>query len=553
MLELRRTVPNGLWASLAQATRRAFLPRPGFLRARLDEAPAGSALGFLRDAGRIAKATAGRAIGSKAAGFFRQLFRFQAGLETAFLASGAATQLADAALEGEPTPALATRIAQIARSLSGAIGAEVHLRSAAGLSLLGADGDACDGPLAEEAFGRGEVTFRAHAAAVPLRVRQSVVGTLSLKFAGPPHDLRPLQPLLARAGAVIAAAEREARKDRFLSLAAHELKTPLTTIKGFSYSLARKLEKGQPCDARSVEVLERQAEKLHALLEELLEVSRLETGRFVLHQEPCQLAELVDASRRSLRRLGADDGVEAVVDPDLPMVADRERVERALTAMVLRAQMLGGGAARIAGVRRGGHAELRVAWDGEPIEARELGRAFDPRWEAPQAQRQGLGMALLVAVHTAEQHGGTLRAEERAFVLELPTRTPTQEPRTAVDAGTVLVVDDDEHIARMMAEFFCEHGFAADWAGGGLAALEKIKADPPDLIVLDLRMPDLDGRSLLLAVRGMGLVPRVVLLSSDRDVASAARELGCEGFVEKPFAPEGLLAAVRRALPQQAK
>src|SRR5439155_518365 len=199
----------------------------------------------------------------------------------------------------------------------------------------------------------------------------------------------PLQPLLTRAAAVLAAAERESRKDRFLSLAAHELKTPLTSIKGFSYSLARRLEKGEPCDPRHVQVLERQAERLHALLEEMLEVSRIETGRFVLHQEPCEVIELVEAARRS----------------------------------------------RTARSFRGGE-------------------------------------------------------------------------------GRVLVVDDDEPIARMMAEFLGEHGFEADWAGGGRAALAKIKADPPDVVVLDLRMPDMDGRALLAAVRAEGLAPRVVLFSA---------------------------------------
>ena len=67
------------------------------------------------------------------------------------------------------------------------------------------------------------------------------------------------------------------------------------------------------------------------------------------------------------------------------------------------------------------------------------------------------------------------------------------------------------------------------------------------MIVLDLRMPDLDGRALLAAVRTLGLAPRVVLFSADREVAAAARELACEAFVEKPFAPESLLDAVRRA------
>ncbi len=101
----------------------------------------------------------------------------------------------------------------------------------------------------------------------------------------------------------------------------------------------------------------------------------------------------------------------------------------------------------------------------------------------------------------------------------------------------------------MLAEYLAEHGRDADGAGGGRAALEKVRRGPaPDVLVLDLRMPDMDGRELLARLRRQGFDPRVVLLSADREVAAAARELRADGFVEKPFSPENLLAAVRRCL-----
>lgn len=472
--------------------------------------------------------------------FLSASFSMRRRVEAAFVA---ATQLADAALEGETTRQLAERIAVMARRLSGAVGAAVHLRTAAGPQMLGSDGLVFASDSVRKCFESARVEWSGSAAAVPLRAHEQIVGALALQFDGGFRDLQALSPLLKRGGAVLAAAERESRKDRFLSLAAHELKTPLTSIKGFSYSLARRLEKGEPCDPRHVQVLERQAERLHSLLEEMLEVSRIETGRFVLHQEPCEMVELVEATRRALRRLGAEADVEAHVEPALPLVADRERIERALTAMVLRARALG--PVSIEASRRAGHAEVRVSWAGDFLPDSE--RALDPKWEAPQAQRQGLGMALAVARKTAELHGGALRAEPSALVLDLPLRAPTLSRHNGSE-GRVLVVDDDEPIARMMAEFLGEHGFEADWAGGGRAALVKVKAEAPDVIVLDLRMPDMDGRALLGAVRALGLGPRVVLFSADREVADAARELACEAFVEKPFAPESLLAAVRRAL-----
>jgi signal transduction histidine kinase/CheY-like chemotaxis protein len=514
--------------------------------------PIGSAAQLCRDAARLAYGAllrVGRRVSLPRLSelFGRSRTSLHGRIETAWLASGAATQLADAALEGESTTALATRIASIARELSGALVAGVYGRGPTGLQLLGSDGDCQNAALAERSLASGLIERESRAAAIPLRMRDLLVGALTLRFARGDQDLRPLQPLLSRAGAVLAAAEREARKDRFLSLAAHELKTPLTSIKGFSYSLARRLERGESFDARHVEVLERQAERLHSLLEEMLEVSRLETGRFHLHQEPCELVELVEACRRSLRRLAAESGVELQAEAELPLIADRERIERGLTSMVARARALGR-PVRLDGRRVDSHAVVRVSWTGRALTVEERDDAFSPRWEAPPGQRQGLGMALYIAREAAQLHGGSLRAEEAAFVLKLPLRSATLEQRGRGVEGRVLVVDDDEPIARMLAEFLAESGFVADWAGGGFSALEKIQQDPPDLIVLDLRMPDLDGRGLLKAIRSLGLSPRVVLLSADREVATAARELATEAFVEKPFAPEGLLVAVRRAL-----
>ncbi|HEY2030970.1 MAG TPA: response regulator [Myxococcales bacterium] len=526
MLDLRpaprghsRAVPEGLPPQAA-----ARVP------ARAD-AVDGSWLTLIREGARLVRVSLWR------------VFSLQSRIESAFLASGAAARLADAALEGEPTKELAHRIATLAQKIARAAGATVHLRTQDGLHGLAVSGQRSPPGLAERALASGFVEWDDSAAAVPLLVRDKIVGALSIEFDGAPRDLRPLHPLLSRAGAVLAAAERESRKDRFLSLAAHELKTPLTSIKGFSYSLARRLEKGEPCDPKHVQVLERQAERLHALLEEMLEVSRIETSRFTLHQEPCELVELVEASRRSLRRLGQDLDVPARVDPALPLVADRERIERALTAMVVRARAQG--IPSIEAVRVRGHAEVRVTWQGEPLH--DAHRALEPRWEAAPGQRQGLGMALVIARRAAELHGGSLRAEAHALVLTLPLRAASLE-RKGPGEGHVLVVDDDEPLSRMMAEFLAENGFAADWASGGRTALEKVRNDPPDVMVLDLRMPDLDGRGLLVAIRSLGLKPRVVLFSADREVAIAARELACEAFVEKPFAPDNLLLAVRRAL-----
>jgi len=114
-------------------------------------------------------------------------------------------------------------------------------------------------------------------------------------------------------------------------------------------------------------------------------------------------------------------------------------------------------------------------------------------------------------------------------VLHLAAPGPGLRGRGGTTEGRVLVVDDDEPIARMMAEFLAEHGFEADWAAAAAPALVKIKAEPPDAIVLDLRMPDMDGRALLAAVRTSGLA-RASSFLRDREVAPRGAGAGLRGF-----------------------
>jgi CheY-like chemotaxis protein len=522
--------------------------RSAVLALRFRQARVGSALAFLRDGFLIVRGLLRRAWRSP--GFRRALWLRR--IELAWHASGAATELADAALAGESTAGLASRIAHIARELSGAEAAAVFGRGPSAPVLLGQDGGVPAADLAARTLQSNSSERRSEgvsrAVSIPLRMSNAVVGALVLRFApDKPVALKPLQPLLLRAGAVLAAAEREARKDRFLSLAAHELKTPLTSIKGFAYSLSRRMEKGEKADPAAVEILERQAERLHGLLEEMLEVSRLEMQRFVLHQEPCEMGELVESALRSVRRLGAEEEILVEGEERLPLNADRERIERTIGALVLRARSFGSPLSlRFLGDQ--GYAELRVSWVGARLSIQERAQAFEPRWEEPQSARQGLGMALFIGRHSVALHGGELRADPDALVLRLPLHGQPAEKKAA-GAGRVLVVDDDEAIAEMLAEYLSEHGVAADWAGSGRAALDKIqRGPPPDALVLDLRMPDIDGRQVVEQIRRQGLDPRVVLLSADREVAAAARELRADGFVEKPFAPENLLAAVRRSL-----
>ena len=166
MLELRPAQREPFWSVWLR--RPAPDARSTKLQTRVQQARAGTALGFLRDGARLVRGSLEKALQLRALRFLSGVFSLQRRIESAFLASGAATQLADAALAGENTRELAGRIARIALRLSGAAGVAVHLRTAAGLQMLGCDGEPCSPELAALGVETGRVEWGKDSAAVPL-------------------------------------------------------------------------------------------------------------------------------------------------------------------------------------------------------------------------------------------------------------------------------------------------------------------------------------------------------------------------------------------------
>src|SRR5207237_7638309 len=119
-------------------------------------------------------------------------------------------------------------------------------------------------------------------------------------------------------------------------------------------------------------------------------------------------------------------------------------------------------------------AQLRVSWPDRTLSPAERASAFDAHWEEPQLTRQGLGMALFIGRHCISLHGGELDCESDALLLRLPLRPQTAQ-RDAVGGHRVLVIDDDEPLARMLSELLAEHGFVAEPVSGARAALERLR------------------------------------------------------------------------------
>lgn len=228
----------------------------------------------------------------------------------------------------------------------------------------------------------------------------------------------------------------EEARDEFLSVAAHELKTPLTSLRGFAQLLSMQMESGQAPDARrlatALDAIERQSEKLSVLVSQLLDVSRLQAGRLVLERKRTDVTSLARhvleaAAPRTTKGhallLHANRAVTGHVDPI--------RLEQVITNLVDNAIKYSpaGGAVSVRVAARGGSIRIAVTDEGIGIPPEHRGRIFDRFHQAHQERRLGgMGLGLYISREIVELHGGTLECEESS---EAGTRMAVTVPRGA--------------------------------------------------------------------------------------------------------------------------
>jgi signal transduction histidine kinase len=222
-------------------------------------------------------------------------------------------------------------------------------------------------------------------------------------------------------------------RDEFLSVASHELKTPLAALSLQVEALTRQLRRGAPHDeaqqSKALERIQRQVVRLRRLIEALLDISRIASGRLLLERGPVELGALVgevlESHRAELEQAQAP--VQLEVEPGLVGQWDRLRLEQVLTNLLINATKFGAGHPIEVQARRvQGQAELRVRDRGIGIHPRDQARIFE-RFERAVSARSfgGLGLGLYVSRQIVLEHGGTLRVESEpgqgaTFIVELP-------------------------------------------------------------------------------------------------------------------------------------
>src|SRR5579863_5672422 len=359
-------------------------------------------------------------------------------------------------------------------------------------------------------------------------------------------------------------------KSEFLASMSHELRTPLNTILGFSELLSEEsagsLNEKQK---RFVTHIQRDANHLLELINDILDLSKIEAGRLELRLEKFPMAAAVAEVLTSIRPLAVakNIAVENDLDPALILEADRVRFKEILYNLFSNAIKFtpSGGRIWIKASVEDGVARLEVGDTGmgiAPEDQRAIFESFRQVSATTKGVREGTGLGLAITKRLVEHHGGTIwvqsnLGEGSRFFFTLPIAEqqpnkeqtegqPASEMATTATSKRVLVADDNPAGLELVRESLTPFTSSIMEAANGREALEKIRFSPPDLVLLDIQMPEMDGYQVVRAIRRdpalRGL--RVVALTAfamegDRE---KALEAGFDDYITKPVTVSKLKA-----------
>jgi signal transduction histidine kinase/ActR/RegA family two-component response regulator len=364
--------------------------------------------------------------------------------------------------------------------------------------------------------------------------------------------------------------EADRRKDEFLAMLSHELRNPLAPLRNAAYIL-RNPGRSEADAKWSLELIERQVRHLSRLLDDLLDVSRITRGKLELRRERCALAAVVDSARETSQPAIQDGGHELSVElPAEPvhLEADPIRLSQVLSNLLNNAARYtpAGGHIRLRAERRGRELTITVTDDGVGIPGHILPHVFDMFSQGdPGIARSsgGLGIGLALARGLVEAHGGTIEARSEGhgkgsqFVVRLPIVTaaapvPVAPDESGRDARVyrILVVDDIEENAASLAAVLRDMGHDVHMANGGEEAVVAAARLLPEVVLLDIQMPHVDGYDACRHIRGIPggesiLIVAVTGRGQEKDRVDSARA-GFDHHLVKPVDPAELNALIRR-------
>jgi CheY-like chemotaxis protein/two-component sensor histidine kinase len=361
-------------------------------------------------------------------------------------------------------------------------------------------------------------------------------------------------------------------KDEFLATLSHELRTPMTPILGWAQILKR-VGSAEPRAIQAADVIERNARVQMRIVDDLLDMSRIVSGKVSLELKPVDFAEVVDSAISTVRSAADARGIaiETTIPPDLPPVlGDPHRLQQIVWNLVSNAIKFNreNGRVRVSLARSRDRAFLRVEDTGRGIAPEFLPYVFDRFRQADSTTTRrhgGLGLGLAIVRQLVELHGGSVRAESdgedrgSSFTVEL--RLAPDEVTHEAGAETaapsleglrVLVVDDEPDARELIAMLASGQGAEVATAESADAAARVLATFEADVLVSDIGMPVKDGYALIRELRASG-EPRLQALPAVAVTAFAraadrerAYEAGFDAHLAKPIEELLLIATIAR-------
>ena len=368
-----------------------------------------------------------------------------------------------------------------------------------------------------------------------------------------------------------AAQKENTAKDQFIALLGHELRNPLAGIAGATALLQRKGPEAAGA-GRYLDIIERQNRHLTHIVDDLLDISRVALGKIVLQAETLNLADCVASCVDGLRVTERATGRQLVVQAeDVWVHADAVRIEQIVNNLVANALKFSaaGSDVELRVLALASTAVIEVIDSGVGIAPDLLPQIFEPFVQGPGPSgrlQSGLGIGLALVRQLVQLHGGEISAKSQGlgcgsiFVVSLPRveraqPRPVAQSRTVTTACRVLLVEDNADARATTAQSLRDMGYRVEVASDGQQALAAAARQLPDVVILDIGLPDLDGYTVAAAIRQRaGGEPVVLIALSGYGGTDPRRHAAPELFDDhlvKPAQPEALARSIENQLRQQ--
>ena len=390
--------------------------------------------------------------------------------------------------------------------------------------------------------------------ATPIKFEDEAVQSLVVTM----QDLGPLEEL-------------ERQRAEFLSMVSHELRAPLSSVKGLAATMLSDARVVDPAEVRQFfRIIDQQADSMDRLIRDLLDVGRIDTGMLSVDPEPAEVTVLVDQARSTFVSGGSRHVLQIDLPEELPAVlADERRIVQVLNNLVSNAARNSPESSpiRIAAVHEGAEVAISVTDEGRGVAPERLPHLFR-KHAAVGGEGQGAGLGLTICKGLVEAHGGRIRAESPGpgkgtrFTFTLPVADEAggagprraSRPRDGDERTSILVVDDDPLTLHYVRDALTVAGYAPLVTGDPQEVPRLIKTEKPQLVVLDLVLPGVDGIELMESMPELADIPVVFLSAYGREETIArALEAGAADYIVKPFSPTELTARVRAALRKRSR